>query len=180
MLKMKNFFILAIVAVALFAGCKSPEKKEIENIGTLEKELFSEDGKLEPSRVEELIAAYVSFADTYPQDSMAANYLFKAGDVAMNTGRANQAIKFYSRILEQYPNYSKAPEALFLQGYVYENNLGRLDKAKAIYEEFLAKYPDNDFADDAEVSLKYLGKSPEELIEIFQQNANNNPTEKQE
>jgi tetratricopeptide (TPR) repeat protein len=60
---------------------------------------------------------------------------------------------------------------LFLKGYVYENNLGRLDKAKAIYEEFLQKYPDNDFADDAEVSLKYLGKSPEELIEIFQRKA---------
>ena len=98
----------------------------------------------------------------------------------MNTGRATQAINIYSRIVEQYPDYSKAPEALFLQGYVYENNLGRLDKAKAIYEEFLAKYPDNDFADDAEVSLKYLGKTPEELIEIFQQNAEYQQHEKQE
>jgi TolA-binding protein len=79
-----------------------------------------------------------------------------------------EAIRFYDRILNDFPDYRKAPEALFLKGYVYENNLGRLDKAKEIYEAFIAKYPTNEFADDAEVSLKYLGKSPEELIEIFQ------------
>jgi len=44
-----------------------------------------------------------------------------------------------------------------------------LAKAEEIYKKFLELYPDNDFADDAEISLKYLGKSPEELIEIFQQ-----------
>jgi tetratricopeptide (TPR) repeat protein len=60
---------------------------------------------------------------------------------------------------------------MFLKGYVYENNLGRLDKAKEIYETFIELYPNNEFADDAEVSLRFLGKSPEELIEIFQQEA---------
>lgn len=180
MMKMRYFLIFTTMVLVIISSCKSPQQKAIDKIAGLENELFSEDGKLDPNRVEELISAYLSFVDSYPADTMAAFYLFKAGDVTMNTGRANQAIKFYSRILEQYPNYSKAPEALFLQGYVYENNLGRLDKAKAIYEEFLAKYPDNDFADDAEVSLKYLGKSPEELIEIFQQNANNTQPEKQE
>jgi TolA-binding protein len=86
----------------------------------------------------------------------------------MNTNRSMEAIKFYDRILTDFPDYRKAPEALFLKGYVYENNLGRLDKAKEIYETFMAKYPENEFADDAKVSLQYLGKSPEELIEIFQ------------
>jgi TolA-binding protein len=118
--------------------------------------------------VDDLIAAYESFATEFPADTLAADYLFKAGDVVMNTNRSNKAIQLYDRIINDYSDYRKAPEALFLKGYVYENNLGRLDKAKAIYEEFLAKFPDNEFADDAEVSLKYLGKSPEELIEIFQ------------
>lgn len=177
---MKYFNLISAFALVLILGCSSPEKKAVNAIEALEKELFSEDGRLDPNRVEELIAAYLNYADTYPKDSLAPKFLFKAGDVTMNTGRATQAIKFYGRILEQYPDYSKAPEALFLQGYVYENNLGRLDKAKAIYEEFLAKYPNNDFADDAEVSLKYLGKTPEELIQIFQQNSENQQTEKQE
>jgi inosine/xanthosine triphosphate pyrophosphatase family protein len=43
-----------------------------------------------------------------------------------------------------------------------------------IYELFLQKYPDNDFADDARISIENLGKTPEELIKQFeeQQQAN--------
>ncbi len=95
----------------------------------------------------------------------------------MNSNRSNKAINLYDQIISEFNNYPKAPEALFLKGYVYENNLGRLDKAKVIYEEFLTKYPENEFADDAEVCLRYLGKSPEELIEIFQNQSNQTQTD---
>ncbi len=58
---------------------------------------------------------------------------------------------------------------MFLKGYVYENDLRDLETAKKIYEEFLVKYPDDEFADDAEISIKNLGKSPEELIKEFEE-----------
>jgi TolA-binding protein len=170
---MKNSLNLAtlITVIVLISACGSPRNKALEKVNDTENKTFSESGLIETKFVDELINAYVSFADQFPEDSLSPGYLFKAGDVAMNTNRSNKAIELYDRIIDDYNDYRKAPEALFLKGYVYENNLGRLDKAKAIYEEFLQKYPDNDFADDAEVSLKYLGKSPEELIEIFQRKA---------
>jgi len=40
-----------------------------------------------------------------------------------------------------------------------------------LYREFLQKYPNHEFADDAELSLKNLGKTPEELLEQFQKTA---------
>ncbi len=153
----------------LFNACQSPRQDTIENIKITEQDVFSENGMIDRNRVDELIEIYVAFADEFPKDTLAPAYLFKAGDIAMNTNRSRQAIRAYDRIITDYPDYRKTPEALFLKGYVYENNLGRLDKAKEIYEAFLVLYPDNEFADDAEVSLKFLGKSPEELIEIFQQ-----------
>jgi tetratricopeptide (TPR) repeat protein len=160
------FFLSAIL---LITACKSQRQKALDNITIIEQEAFTESGMIDPQMVNELTQAYIDFADQFPDDSLAPEYIFKAGDIFMNTNRSNNAIKMYNRIIEDYGDYRKSPEALFLKGYVYENNLGRLDQAKAIYEEFLAKYPDNDFAKDAEISLKYLGKSPEELIEIFQQ-----------
>ncbi len=170
MTKTKNFFLLSVtLMVILFNACQSPRQDTIENIMATEQEIFSENGMIDRNRVDELIETYVAFADEFPKDTLAPDYLFKAGDIAMNTNRSRQAIRSYDRIITDYPDYRKTPEALFLKGYVYENNLGRLDKAKEIYEAFLVLYPDNEFADDAEVSLKYLGKSPEELIEIFQQ-----------
>lgn len=170
MTKSKSFLLLtASLILVLFNACQSPRQDAIENIKTTEQEIFSENGMIDRNRVDELIETYVGFADEFPQDTLAPEYLFKAGDIAMNTNRSRQAIRSYDRIITDYPDYRKTPEALFLKGYVYENNLGRLDKAKEIYEAFLVLYPENEFADDAEVSLKFLGKSPEELIEIFQQ-----------
>ncbi len=158
----------AVCLVLMMASCASPRSEKLQEIKDIESTTFSESGLIDAKGVDALIAAYESFANDFPGDSLAPDYLFKAGDVAMNTNRSNKAIELYDRIITKFSSYDKAPEALFLKGYVYENNLGRLDKAQAIYEEFIEKYPDNEFADDAEVSLKYLGKSPEELIEIFQ------------
>jgi len=177
---MKNtiYYSVLILVVALTVSCGSAREKELKQIKLVEEKTFSESGLVDANFVDELIETYENFANNFPGDSLAPEYLFKAGDVAMNTNRSNKAIMLYDRIINEFASYRKVPEALFLKGYVYENNLGRLDKAKAIYEEFLQKYPDNEFADDAEVSLKYLGKSPEELIEIFQQK--NAETQKEE
>jgi tetratricopeptide (TPR) repeat protein len=166
----KNIFPIALLLLLMvMIACQNSRLKAIDQIKKTEASVFDENGMIDQSRVDELISVYISYARSYPQDSLSPGYLFRAADVAMTTNRSNQAINLYQRIREEYPAYRKVPEALFLEGYVFENYLGRLDKAKAIYEEFLEKYPDNDFATDAEISLKYLGKSPEELIEIFQQ-----------
>ncbi len=167
---MKKMISILLVALTV-ASCQSQYDKDLRQITESENALFNNEGMIDRSKLEPLLEQYTKFAEAYPDDTLAPVFLFKAGDMAMNTNRSVQAIQFYSRIINEYPEYVKAPEALFLLGYVYENNLGRLDRAKEIYEEFLARYPENDFADDAKISLKYLGKSPEELIEIFQQKA---------
>ncbi len=170
MKKSQNHLRLAGMLIAfLVTACQSPRNKAIDLIRNTEQEVFSENGMIDRNRVDELIDTYVDFTDEFPKDTLAPDYLFKAGDISMNTNRSRQAIRYYNLIIADYHDYKKTPEAMFLKGYVYENNLGRLDKAKEIYEAFLELYPDNEFADDAEVSLRFLGKSPEELIEIFQQ-----------
>jgi outer membrane protein assembly factor BamD (BamD/ComL family) len=56
-----------------------------------------------------------------------------------------------------------------MKGFIYENDLGDTGKAKATYEEFLQKYPDDaDYADDVKMALKTLGKSAEEIVKGFQ------------
>jgi outer membrane protein assembly factor BamD (BamD/ComL family) len=123
-----------VCLVLLMASCGSPRQQKLQEIKDIESATFSESGLIDAKGVDALIAAYESFANDFPNDSLAPNYLFKAGDVAMNTNRSNKAIELYDRIINSFGNYQKAPEALFLKGYVYENNLGRLDKAQAIYE----------------------------------------------
>ena len=99
-----------------------------------------------------------------------ADLLLKAAGLAKTIENPQKAVELYSRLADGMPQHPKAPTALFMLGFVYENDLGDLAKAKAIYESFLQKYPnDPDFADDAQTALKMLGKSPEEIIKEFEQ-----------
>lgn len=161
-------FLLFIVL--LINACSPPKNNKLTEIEKMEDELFSDESKMiDRVQAMKLIDLYIAYTDEFPEDTEAAEYLFKAGDMAMNLNMPRRAIQVFDRILNDYPEYEKAPQCMFLKGYVYENNLGDLQKAKAIYEEFLEKYPDDEFADDAEVSIKNLGKTPEELIKEFEE-----------
>ena len=163
--------LAAFISIVFFA-CSSPKENKESQINVLEENLFSDENKMvDKNKANELIAAYFEFADEFPENEQSPAYLFKAGDMSMNLNMPRKAIQVFDRILKDYPDFQKAPQCLFLKGYVYENSLGELGEAKKIYEEFLIKYPDDDFADDAEVSIKNLGKSPEELIKEFEEQA---------
>lgn len=167
----KNLSYLIITAM-VFIACTSQEEKSKSNIKSLEDGLFSNENKMiDRDKATELISQYIAFADEFPDNPETPSFLFRAGDMSMNLMMPRKAIQVFDRILDNYPEYEKAPQCLFLKGYVFENNLNDLDMAKKIYTEFLEKYPEDDFADDAEVSIRNLGKSPEELIKEFEEKA---------
>jgi TolA-binding protein len=49
----------------------------------------------------------------------------------------------------------------------YDNDLKDFAKAGKYYNEFLTKYPNNDFTESAKFLLENLGKSEEELKKIL-------------
>jgi TolA-binding protein len=166
---MKSVSLLLFVSIFVFA-CSSPQREKKAAIVKMEEELFSDANKMiDRQKANDLIKLYIAFTDEFPGDDDTPDYLFKAGDMAMNLSMPQKAIQIFDRILKDYPDFEKAPQCLFLKGYVYENEIGDLNAAKKIYEDFIAKYPDDEFADDAAVSIKNLGKSPEELIKEFEE-----------
>lgn len=159
-----------ILAIVILSACSSKQEILKSEIKTMEDELFADANKMiDKVKAKELIAKYIQYGDEYPESQDAAQTLFKAGDMSMNLNMAKEAIEIFDRIMSKYPDYEKTPQCLFLKGYIFENNMGDLKMAKSIYEEFLAKYPEDEFADDAEVSIKNLGKSPEDLIKEFEE-----------
>jgi hypothetical protein len=56
---------------------------------------------------------------------------------------------------------------LFLQGFVFENEVGNVDAAREKYHQFLKQYPDHKIAEDVRTSLRNLGKTPEQLVQEF-------------
>ncbi|HOX78260.1 MAG TPA: tetratricopeptide repeat protein [Bacteroidales bacterium] len=164
----KVSFLILLLAI-IWQGCTSDPKTRIRD---LEKKIGSESFILDDKGMAlsgELIRSYLDFAESHKDDPSSPEFLYKAADLSLNTGQSKQSLDLYNRIIYQYPNFEKVPECLFLVGYIYENYFQELGKAKSVYEAFLAKYPEHDFADDARVSIENLGKSPEELIRYFEE-----------
>ncbi|MCD4735529.1 MAG: tetratricopeptide repeat protein [Bacteroidales bacterium] len=169
-MKKKSLFLSVLLSSLIFVMCSSPKQEYIDRINELEEKLFADEtSRIDMNTANDLINAYLAYADDFPKEDDTPDYLFKAGDMCMNLNKSQKAIQIFDRILNDYPGFEKLPQCLFLKGYVLENNLRDLDAAKKIYEEFLEKYPDDDFADDASISIQNLGKSPEELIKEFEE-----------
>jgi tetratricopeptide (TPR) repeat protein len=163
----------SIAVMVILAGitvqCSYDPKSRIKE---LEKQIGSENFTLDEKGMQladELVKEYISYAESHKDSPEAPDYLYSAADLSLNTGKSKEALDLYNQIIYKYPDYAKAPECLFLVGYIYENYFEQYGKAKEIYESFLKKYPNHDFADDAAISIKNMGKSPEELIKSFEE-----------
>jgi len=168
-MKISRLLIILILLSAFTIQCSKDPKAKIQG---LEKKMSEEDFTLDEKGIQtanELVQAYLSFAGSRKESPEAPGYLYKAADLSLNINQAKQSLDLYNRIIYQYPDYDKVPECLFLMGYIYENYFQELGRAKDIYESFLAKYPNHEFADDAKISIENLGKSPEELIRQFEE-----------
>lgn len=113
------------------------------------------------------ISSVESFALVAPEDSSTPALLFKAGEVARSIQTFGKAVKLLQWLHERYPNSEKDAQAMFLIAFTLDDGLKQFEEAKVAYEAFIAKYPNDPFADDAQFSLNNLGKDINELIDQF-------------
>ncbi|MCH8903166.1 MAG: tetratricopeptide repeat protein [Bacteroidetes bacterium] len=119
-----------------------------------------------------VIDLYLSFANDFPEDSLAAELLFKAAELQKNYLRDfEKAIYLLDQAYKKYPEHHRAPYCLFFLGLIYQDDMKELEAAKERYEWFLKQYPDHDFADDVQFLLDNLGKSDEEILKDLEKKA---------
>jgi tetratricopeptide (TPR) repeat protein len=100
----------------------------------------------------------------------APEHLLRAAETAKTIREINRSIDLYSWIIEVYPDHPRASTSLFLIAFTYDNELRQFEKGGQLYNEFLTKYPNNEYAESAKVLLKNLGKSDEEWIKLIEKN----------
>ena len=168
-MKIIAFSLSLITLVAVSCNVDKEKKTLRSKISELEAFTYSDTTRqLNRDKAMELMQAYTDFADSYPDDSLTAEYLFKGGEIAMNISMPGPAIEYFQRILNRNPKFDKVPYCLFLQAFIYENQLGQLETAKSLYQQFLDLYPDHEMAKDARASIDNMGKSLEELIKEWE------------
>jgi len=110
-----------------------------------------------------------TFSVRFGDDEHAAEYVYWGAKAARAAQRANKAIKMYDIIINKYPSYEKAPEAMFLKGFIYDEDLNDKEKAKAAYEALIGKFPTHRLAKDAAVLMEQLYMTDDELIDFLKQ-----------
>lgn len=164
-------FTLAFV-ISLFS-CSSEKERLANRIAKGEEQLLNDSTKmLNPDIAKKVMKDYVDYVAQYKDDSLSAGYLFKAADLANGLQQPKESIRLYEQLLKQYPNFKKAPSALFMIGFIYDTILQDKEKAKAYYAEFLQKYPQHPLASSAQASLDQInsGLSDEDLVKMFEAN----------
>jgi len=97
----------------------------------------------------------------------APEHLHRAAETARTLRDIPRAIRIYDWIISVYPESPRGATSLFLKAFTYDNDLKDYTRAGKYYNEFLTKYPNNDFTESAKFLLQNLGKSEEELKKIL-------------
>lgn len=123
----------------------------------------------------EALRAYNDFCVKYPSDSLTAEYLFRASDIAQGTGNYQQAAIYLETILENHTGYAKYSDACFAAAFVYDEYLEKVNngatRAIELYDFIIAKYPDSPYAEQSKVLKQYVGKDNSVLYDDIRRKA---------
>ncbi len=164
-----RFVFLTIGSLFLLFACNQKPKLDFEKqINEKEAILFDASMQFNAIAAEELVKLYLIRVDSMPKDTMTADYLFKAADVSINLTNHSRTLILLNRFQNEFPKHEKVAMCLFLKGFVFENQMNDTAQARKVYEEFIYRFPQNEFVEDAKMAIKNLGKSPEDLIREFE------------
>jgi len=141
-------------------------------INKLASNIFENPDKFGVNRVsaQKYVDACEAYALGYPDSEMAPEYLYRAGEMARTVKTYPKALSIYNWINDAYPSYEKSATAMFLKGFMLENEIRDKETARSVYKEFLEKYPENDLVDDVKFLLSNIDKSDEEIMKIIEEN----------
>lgn len=139
-----------------------------KEIKTRELALTDVTQKVDRLRAQELMEAYLTYERRFNNTDLAPLYLFKAGELAMSLNNTAAALKHFDKVYQTYRDFEKRPYALFLKAFILENQAQNYDEARITYELFIEEFPNHEMVDDAQYSIKNMGKSAEELIREFE------------
>ena len=170
MKKLSSIVTLILVCVFL-NSCFLAKQKKVEEIKSAEKQVVGDSLHLEKyiTDAQAVLKLYADFISKYPDESITPDYLFKSGNVNMNIKKYNEAIADFDKLVKRYPKNDKTSMALFLEAFIYENNLMNYTKANELYRLFLKEYPSHEMAKSAKISLENIGKSPEEMLRSIEE-----------
>jgi TolA-binding protein len=124
--------------------------------------------KLDPRIGKSVVAAYMDFCRVYFNDTLCADYTFKAAEIEDNMDNPNKAIELYKDVYNSYTQFPYRAEALFRIANIYELKLNDYANAQIYYNDVITYFPKSPLAEGAKAAMKNMGKTDTELIREFE------------
>jgi len=147
--------------------------QQIDSLGNL--------GEYNLAITKDYIAKVEEFGNTYPEDPMSVELLYKAGLLSMRISQAQafenpedtklyaqRALTIFDDIQKVYPDFNGVKNCIFYKGVIYDDILHDYENAELFYRAFIARYPTDTLAINLESYLQHLGKTPEEIMAEFE------------
>ena len=112
------------------------------------------------------IELYASYASQYSEREGAPRALRMQARLTQQHGSKESALGLYERLLADYPACDYAAEAQFMIGFIYEEHLRDLERARAAYQKVIDNYPSSDLAVSARHLLPHVGRAAEDWVEF--------------
>lgn len=153
------------------SGLTSSDETINERIEYFASTMFSDSThQFDENLATHFIDACEALAMVHPQHPKAVDYLFKAATTSRSIRSYSKAVTIYDWIINSFDKNNQASQAAFFKAFTVDNDLGDTGQARALYADFIKKYPDDEFADDAKFLMDNLGKSDEEILESLKKN----------
>lgn len=124
---------------------------------------------LDPKIASQAIEVFYGFSSSCIQDSLAPEFLMKAGQVAQAVKNYKKAEEMYLKCTAGFHKYKNRAAALFLLARLYDepSMLNKEEDAGRIYAQIIMEYPNTPYANDAKVCAGNIGKTDEQLVHEF-------------
>ena len=155
--------------LCLLASCVDREKDDYQHIEKLESQLIEQQVlEYDAAYAEKLLQAYRIFLSSHPESPKKPELLFKYGEVLKGQRRWLDAADIFHRVHDTHSESPLAPLALFHEAHCFEK-LQQKHSAKKTYQDFITRYPNHPYVDEAKGMMMLLNYSDEDLMQQFQQ-----------
>ena len=107
---------------------------------------------MKAGKSDEAIAALRAFLKSYPRNDYADNAQYWLGETYYAQGKYRDAVTAYDRVIADYANSAKVPDAYYKRGLSYRE-LGMKDQAREDFQYVIKTFPDNTLAPLAKAAL---------------------------
>ena len=176
--------ITIVLAALLLAACGSKDraaklqlKTDTDSLLTAyhySDSLYAACGRIDTAAFGTFIRRAMVFAEAHPQDSLAADMLYRAGVGSMilakaagnstyRADNAKQALAIFRQFQDQFPDHDLSRLCYWQRAIVYDDILGDWRSAEIEYRDFITRYPNDSLTPVFQQYLTLLGKSESEI-----------------